>query len=283
MGKIIEHASFDEERALYGAYGLELTDCTFDGPADGESALKEASAIKADCCTFNLRYPLWHCRGVELYRCRLSENCRAALWYSEQVQITNSHLHGIKVLRECRGVKMRSSAIDSNECGWFCHDVNMGWCDVNSEYFMLRSDRLKFTGVNFAGKYGLQYLQDSEFDRCTFIGRDAFWHARNVTIKNSVLRGEYLGWYAENLRLENCRIESTQPLCYCQALQLINCEVVNSDLCFEKSWLDAVITTPVISIKNPRAGRIIVPAVGTIIQDDPNSAAQIITTGSPGV
>ncbi len=32
---------FDEERALYGQEGVKLLACRFDGPADGESALKE--------------------------------------------------------------------------------------------------------------------------------------------------------------------------------------------------------------------------------------------------
>lgn len=52
--------SFDAERAFYNADGLYLKDCQFDGPADGESALKEGRQIVADSCFFNLRYPFWH-------------------------------------------------------------------------------------------------------------------------------------------------------------------------------------------------------------------------------
>lgn len=43
--KIIENQTFDEERALYGSDGVMLEDCAFDGPADGESALKESRNI----------------------------------------------------------------------------------------------------------------------------------------------------------------------------------------------------------------------------------------------
>ena len=109
--------------------------------------------------------------------------------------------------------------------------------------------------------------------------RDAFWHAHNVTVRNSVLRGEFLGWYSDNLTLEHCRILSSQPLCYCSALKLIDCEVVDSDLCFEKSDVEAVITTPVDSIKNPRSGRIVVPSVDEIIRDDEHSRAEILVAG----
>ncbi|MFR9189351.1 MAG: cyclophilin-like fold protein [Anaerotruncus massiliensis (ex Togo et al. 2019)] len=98
--------------------------------------------------------------------------------------------------------------------------------------------------------------------------KDAFWHARNVTVKDSVVKGEYLAWYSDGLTLINCKIIGTQPLCYCKNLKLVDCEMTGTDLAFEKSDVDATITTPVASIKNPRSGRILAPAVGEIILDD---------------
>ena len=41
----VENQVFDEERALYGSRGIEVISCRFDGPADGESALKESRDI----------------------------------------------------------------------------------------------------------------------------------------------------------------------------------------------------------------------------------------------
>lgn len=41
----IQHQVFDQERALYGERDLLVRDCSFDGPADGESAFKECSQI----------------------------------------------------------------------------------------------------------------------------------------------------------------------------------------------------------------------------------------------
>ena len=41
---------FDQERALYGEDGIEVTNCRFDGPADGESALKESRNIRIRDC-----------------------------------------------------------------------------------------------------------------------------------------------------------------------------------------------------------------------------------------
>ena len=48
----------DEERALYGSEGILVKDCRFDGPADGESALKECTDVQVENSYFNLRYPL---------------------------------------------------------------------------------------------------------------------------------------------------------------------------------------------------------------------------------
>ena len=97
-------------------------------------------------------------------------------------------------------------------------------------------------------------------------------------MKNSVIKGEYLAWYCENLTFINCKITGTQPFCYCKGLKLVDCEMYDSDLCFEKSETEAVITTPVVSIKNPLAGNIYVPSVGEIIRDDKDSKGKIIIT-----
>ena len=44
--KIIENQTFDEERALYGERDILVKDCSFDGPADGESAFKNARTCR---------------------------------------------------------------------------------------------------------------------------------------------------------------------------------------------------------------------------------------------
>ena len=97
-----------------------------------------------------------------------------------------------------------------------------------------------------------------------------------MTVKNSVVKGEYLAWYCENVTFENCVIIGTQPLCYCKNLKLINCEMHECDLSFEKSEVTADVTTPVVSIKNPSSGKIVLPAVGELILDDPSSDCEIV-------
>lgn len=65
-----------------------------------------------------------------------------------------------------------------------------------------------------------------------------------MLIKDSVIKGEYLAWYCENVALE-------------------------------KSDVEAIILSPVDSIKNPRSGRNFAPSVGEIIMDDPEAKGQV--------
>lgn len=270
-----ENKKFDEERALYGVDGVVLKNCAFDGPADGESALKESRNVQVYNTFCNLRYPFWHDDNLIIDTCDMTQLCRAALWYSNDIEIRSTKLHGIKALRECSNVKLQNCDIISPEFGWSVRNITMENCTAQSEYFMMRSEDLKFINVDFKGKYSFQYINNAVFENCSLDTKDAFWHAHNVTVKNSLVKGEYLAWYSEDITFINCKIVGTQPLCYCKNLKLINCEMVDTDLCFEKSEVEAVITTPVVSIKNPYSGKITVPSVGEIIIDDKNAKACI--------
>lgn len=277
--KTIKGQTFDEERALYGSNGIKVIDCAFDGPADGESAFKEGRDIWVEHCFFNLRYPFWHDDRLKIVASEMTELCRAALWYSHDIEITDTKLHGIKALRECGRVKMQGCDVISPEFGWSVQEMGMKDCSVEGEYFMMRSDRLHFEDVRLKGKYSFQYIEDSVFENCNFDTKDAFWHAKNVTIRNSIVKGEYLAWYCENVTFDHCKIIGTQPLCYCKNLKLIDCEMIDTDLSFEKSEVEATLTAPVMSIKNPLSGRIVAPAVGEIIRDDEASRGEIVVDG----
>ena len=274
--QLIENKTFDEERALYGSCGIELKNCWFDGPADGESALKESRGIRVKDCYFNLRYPFWHDTDLTITDSELTPLCRAALWYSDHVQIENTKLHGIKALRECSDIIMSGCEIVSPEFGWSVKKIEMTDSSAESEYFMMRSENLRFDRVKLKGKYSFQYISDSVFANCCFDTKDAFWHAKNVVVRDSVIKGEYLAWYCENVTFENCLIIGTQPLCYCKELKLIDCRMENCDLAFEKSEVEANILSKVDSIKNPRRGRITAESVGELIMDDPEALGTVV-------
>jgi len=150
-------------------------------------------------------------------------------------------------------------------------------CTAQSEYFMMRGTDLHFRNASFKGKYSFQYIENSVFENCSFDTKDAFWHAKNVVVRDCVVKGEYLAWYCENVTFERCKIIGTQPLCYCKGLKLIDCEMVDCDLAFERSEVQATVTTPVVSVKNPLVGSdITVPAMGEIIRDIPEAGGEVI-------
>ena len=51
---------FDEERALYNLQQADVEECTFAGPADGESVLKESRDVNLRNFNFYIRYTLLH-------------------------------------------------------------------------------------------------------------------------------------------------------------------------------------------------------------------------------
>lgn len=273
--KVIENQRFDEERALYESDGVTVRECKFDGEADGESAFKESRNIVAEKCFFNLRYPFWHDDKVSLLDCEMTSLCRAPFWYTSDVHIKDSILHGVKAFRECEGVEINNSDIVSTEFGWSTKNITINGGSAEGEYFMLRAENVKLLDMHFKGKYSFQYVSDVVIENCELDTKDAFWHSKNVTVRNSIVKGEYLAWYSENLTLENCTIIGTQPLCYCKGLKLINCEMQGADLAFERSEVEATVTSDVISIKNAYSGSISVRSVGEIIKSDDRFKCEI--------
>ena len=69
-------------------------------------------------CFWNLRYPFWHDHGLKIRASELTGLCRAALWYSDSIEISDTRLHGIKALRECSDVLIENCDIVSQEFGW---------------------------------------------------------------------------------------------------------------------------------------------------------------------
>jgi len=268
MREQIAGKTFDEERALYYLQHADVQECTFAGPADGESVLKEARDVALKNCNFSLRYPLWHVRGFRLENCTMDEKTRAAIWYAEQGEITGSNLGGIKALRECADVRISESTIESQEFGWKCRNVSLTDCDLAAEYVFFDSRNVALQNVRMKGKYSFQYMENLTIRDSVLDTKDAFWHSRNVTVINSTLKGEYLAWFSEGLTLINCHISGTQPLCYCKNLKLVNCTMEGTDLSFEYSDVEATVLGHVDSIKNPRSGVITADSVGEVIMTD---------------
>ena len=179
MEKIIANAQFDEERALYHLTDTRVENCRFEGPADGESALKEARNICVADCNFSLRYPLWHVEGFTLEGCAMDEKARAAIWYAKNGRITGSTLGGIKALRECENIALKDSSVISQEFGWKCKNITLEDTSVQAEYLFFDSRDVTLDRGQMKGQYSFQYIENLTIRDSYLDTKDAFWNSKN--------------------------------------------------------------------------------------------------------
>ena len=256
---------FDEERALYNLTHGDVEDCVFAGPADGESVLKEARDVRVKDCCFSLRYPLWHAKGFTLEHCTMDELTRAPIWYAADGTIVNSTISGVKCLRECDNMKIIGSTVNSPEFGWRCRGLTIEDSTMDAVYYLFESKNVEIKGLRMTGKYSFQYMENLHITDSYLDTKDAFWHIDNALVERCTLKGEYLGWYSNGLTLVDCTIIGTQPLCYCKNLKLVNCKMIDCDLSFENSHVEADIVGEVTSVKNPLTGTIKADGYGEVI------------------
>lgn len=265
--KTIKNEEFGGERPLFAQHDLRLENVTFHA---GESALKECSHIEAIECRFEGKYPFWHVDGFIIHKCLFTEGGRAALWYSRNLEMTDTMVEAPKMFREMTNMRVeRTRFPNALETLWHCRNVILNEVEVDkADYLFMHSDNIFISNYRQQGNYSFQYCKDVEIHNAYIDSKDAFWNTEDVTVYDSEITGEYLGWHSKRLRLVNCKISGTQPLCYCSDLVLENCTFGNdADLAFEESTVNADIKGHVVSIKNPTSGIIKVGSVGEIILD----------------
>lgn len=265
--EIIKNAEFGGERPLFASHDLKLEDVTIHA---GESAIKASRNITAERCRFEGKYPFWHTDNFVIKDCLFTPGARAALWYSSNLEMSDTLVEAPKMFREMKHLKLRNVRIpDAAETMWHVEDVLMRDVEIEkADYLFMHSSNIDIEGYRQQGNYSFQYCRHVVIRNAVIDSKDAFWNTEHVTLINCELTGEYLGWHSKNLRLIDCKISGTQPLCYCRDLIMTGCEfAADCDLAFEDSVLDAEIKGHITSIKNPSSGRIEVGSVGEIILD----------------
>lgn len=266
--KTISNTEFGGERPLFASHDLRIENVTVHA---GESALKECGNIDAVNCRFEGKYPFWHVKGFSVRNCLFTEGARAALWYSNDLVMSDTLVEAPKMFREMDGIKLENVQIpNAQETLWHCRNVELKNVSVdNADYLFMHGENIHITGYRHSGNYSFQYCRNVEIRNAVINSKDAFWNTENVTVYDSEINGEYLAWHSHNLRLVNCRISGTQPLCYAHGLVMENCVMADDcDLAFECSSVEATVCSPVRSVKNPRTGSITAQSYGEIILDE---------------
>jgi hypothetical protein len=265
--KIIRDAFFEGERPLFESHGLRLERVTI---GEGESAIKECSAIEAEDCLFEGKYPFWHVHGFRIHNCQFKVGARSALWYSDNLLMTDTVIDGPKMFREMENIRMRNVVInDADEIFWKCRNLDIQNLEIHEgTYPFMFCENIRINNLKSDSKYVFQYVKNVEIRNSFIDTKDAFWEVENVTIYDSELHGEYLGWHSKNLRLVNCHITGEQVLCYADGLIIENCTFGSDcDRMFEYSSLQADIRGSVTNIKNPTSGHIIADEIGSVTID----------------
>lgn len=264
---IISDRSFGGERPLFRASNLSLENVEI---ASGESALKHAQNVVARHCSFQGKYPFWHGKHIRVAACTFRPGSRAAIWYSEQVEMRDAQIEAPKMFRHVRRLAIENCQFtDAEETLWFCSDVSVHDTTFRqADYLFMQGHDMQVENMTLLGNYVFQGAKNVVIRQARIEAKDAFWDSENVTVYDSVLNGEYLGWHTKNLRLINCTITGTQPLCFATNLQMEHCTMIDTDLCFEYSTLEADIVGDIESVKNPQGGSIQARRIGYIFLDE---------------
>ena len=264
----IENKEFVGERPLYASHNLHLKNVTIHA---GESALKECSNIICDNCRFEGKYPLWNTIGFKVRNCLFTEGGRAALWYSENLEMTDTIVEAPKMFRDMKNLRLSNVKLpNAQETLWHCQGIHLDNVSAdNADYIMIHCKDIEIDHLVLNGNYSFQYSKNIVIRNSILNTKDAFWETDNCTVYDSVINGEYLAWNSRNLKLVRCHITGTQPLCYCEGLILEDCTFGDdADLALEYSSVEGNIKGHIISIKNPSTGHLTVDSVGEIIIDE---------------
>lgn len=267
MTDIIKQQLLTGERALFKARDKEIRLATF---ADGESPLKESRDIRLFNSSFKWKYPLWYSQNIELKDCTLFKEARAGIWYTDDLTMNDCIVEAPKTFRRCRNLVLNNvSMVNAEETLWHCQNVTINRGSAKGNYFAMNSSDFKISDFELIGNYSFDGAKNIVIDNARMLSKDSFWNAENVEVRNSFISGEYIGWNSRNIRFINCIIESLQGFCYIDELTLENCNLINTNLAFEYSTVNADVNTIIDSIKNPVAGRITAKDIKEIIFDDP--------------
>ncbi|TLD83296.1 DUF3737 family protein [Helicobacter sp. MIT 11-5569] len=277
--KIVCNQEFTGERALYHQSDLEINDSNF---FDGESPLKESKNIIINHSSFAWKYPLWYCEDITCNNTIFKETARSGIWYVDNIKIYDSNIEAPKLFRRSSHIEITdSNMLNGLEAFWNCSDIKIKNMNTKGDYMFFNSKNIELDNFQLDGNYVFDGAKNIVVKNSILDSKDSFWNTENVIVENSQIIGEYIAWNAKNITFINCTIESMQGFCYTQNLKLIDCKLLNTNLAFEFSSVEAKINSKVDSIKNPMSGKIECLGCDVIIFDGmtDKSKTEIIING----
>ena len=265
--KLIKDQSFGGERPLFGIEDTRLEHITI---TDGESGIKQCRNIEVESCEFYGKYPLWHIDGVRVANCYFAPGSRSAIWYTNDLVMSDCVIDGPKFFREMRNVELENVTInDADETFWRIDGLRLHNVTLHEgTYPFMFSRNIYIDGLVSDAKYVFQYCTNVEIHNAKIVTKDSFWECENVTVYDSVIDGEYLGWHSKNVRLVRCHLAGEQLLCYGTNIVLEDCTFdAACDRVFEHTTVEANIRGNITEVKNPTSGHITADHIGRVTID----------------
>ena len=138
----IKNMEFSGERPLFASHDVQLDNVVIHA---GESALKECSNIIAVGCRFEGKYPFWHVDGFTIKNSLFTEGGRAALWYSQNLVMTDTRVEAPKMFREMDGIRLENVQLpNAQETLWHCRNVELINVQIDhADYYLCTARTLK--------------------------------------------------------------------------------------------------------------------------------------------
>ena len=199
------------ERPLFHLQNAEVRRVIF---PDGESLLKEGRDLKLDQVLFKYKYPLWNDENVTVTDSLFEEMGRSGIWYTNNITIKDTTLQAPKLFRRSKGIKLTNVHFDHveetmwtcedieltnvhfahvEETMWTCEDIELTNVQVNGDYFGMNSKHIVADHLDLVGNYAFDGAEDVLVTNSRLMSKDCFWNTKRVTVKDSILSGEYLG------------------------------------------------------------------------------------------
>ena len=138
----IKNMEFSGERPLFASHDVQLDNVVIHA---GESALKECSNIIAVGCRFEGKYPFWHVDGFTIKNSLFTEGGRAALWYSQNLVMTDTRVEAPKMFREMDGIRLENVQLpNAQETLWHCRNVELINVQIDhADYLFMHGENIK--------------------------------------------------------------------------------------------------------------------------------------------
>ena len=256
------------ERALFQTDGLKIINTTFE---KGTHPLKHSRYVEVEDSKIDCRYPMWYSEKLKLKNTVIGENGIAAIWYGEEINVTDTTINAPKSFRRCQVVNLRNVNItNGDETLWKTQNIRLSNVKVKGSYFGMDSDGVEITGLELRGDHAFDGVRNATIRGSFIMSENAFWNCENIVVFDSRISGNCIGWNSRNVKFVNCTIESHQGMCFVKDLVLEKCTLPNTDLAFEYSNISANIIGSINSIKNPKGGIIKADYIGEIIMESEN-------------